>query len=184
MRAFVALEVSDEKVLDSIVSFQRELAATGANLKLVERQNLHFTLKFLGEIPESMAEEADRRLRGLRLTGGTVSVTGVGAFPNAFRPNVVWVGVPRDDEAKVRPIAEGVIKALEGIGERERRPFEVHLTLARVRSGRNTGTLTSLIKANSERAFGVLRLTTVALKSSQLTPSGPVYSDLGVYNLS
>jgi 2'-5' RNA ligase len=184
LRAFVALEISDDKVLDSIVSFQRELAATGADLKLVDRQNLHFTLKFLGEIPESMIEEADRRLKGLRLGGSTVSVTGVGAFPSVSRPNVVWVGMPRDDAAKARPIAEAVIGALEGIGERDRRPFEVHLTLARVRSGRNREELTALIEASSERPFGVLRLTTIALKSSQLTPSGPVYSDLGVYNLS
>jgi 2'-5' RNA ligase len=92
--------------------------------------------------------------------------------------------MPRDDAAKVRPVAEAVIGALEGIGERDRRPFEVHLTLARVRSGRNRETLTSLLEASSERPFGVLRLTTIVLKSSQLTPSGPVYSDLGVYNLS
>lgn len=184
MRAFVALDISDEGVLGSLASFQRELAATGADLKLVERQNLHFTLKFLGEISESEANEADSRLRKLRLTGGLVSVAGIGAFPNAARPNVVWVGVAQEDEAKVLPIGEAVIKALEGIGEQETRPFQAHLTIARVRSGRNREQLTSAIRMNSQRPFGVFKLATFKLKSSRLTPSGPVYGDVGAYDLS
>ncbi len=184
MRAFVALEIPDEKVLDSLVSFQVELAATGADLKLVERQNLHFTVKFLGDISEVQAREADRRLSSLRLEGATVSVAGVGAFPAVQRPNVVWVGVGRDDEGKVRRIAEEVIKALQGIGESDSRPFQAHVTLARVRSSSNRGELAALVRARSETTFGVARLATFRLKSSQLTPSGPVYSDVGVYTLS
>lgn len=170
-------------MLGSLVSYQRELAATGADLKLVERGNLHFTLKFLGEISESQAKDADGRLRALRLTGGAASVYGVGAFPSVHRPNVVWVGVAPDDEARVKAIGEAVIKALEGVGERETRPYQAHLTLARVRSGRNKEELTSAIRAGSGRQFGAFRLATFKLKSSQLRPGGPVYADLGVYPL-
>jgi len=183
LRAFVALDIADEGVLNSLVAFQRELAATGADLKLVERENLHFTLKFLGEISDSQAEEAERRLGALKLAGGTVSISGVGSFPSPQRPNVVWVGVSREDEGRVKEIGEAVIKALEGIGERETRPFQAHLTLARVRSGGNRGQLASAIKASSQRQFGAFRLDTFKLKSSQLRPSGPTYADLGVYSL-
>jgi 2'-5' RNA ligase len=183
LRAFVALEISDEGVLDSLVSFQNELAATGADLKLVERQNLHFTVKFLGQISEAQAGEADRRLKELRLEGAVVSVAGVGAFPNAHRPSVVWAGVGQSDEAKVRPIAEAVISALVGIGESDRRPFQAHVTLARIRTGSNTRALANQIRDNSQRAFGTVKLTTFRMKSSLLTPRGPVYSDLGVYSL-
>jgi 2'-5' RNA ligase len=179
----VAIEIPDKGVLDSLVSFQRELAATGADLKLVEKQNLHFTVKFLGDISETQASDADARLRSLQLGGAVVSVVGVGAFPTVHRPNVVWVGVGRDDESKVRFIAEGVIKALEGIGESDNRPLQAHLTLARVRSGVNRGELAALIRVSSEKAFGSIKLTTFRLKSSQLTPSGPIYRDVGVYNL-
>jgi 2'-5' RNA ligase len=59
MRAFIALEIPDLRVLDSIVAFQRELSATGADLKTVERENLHFTVKFLGEITPDQAREVD-----------------------------------------------------------------------------------------------------------------------------
>ncbi len=183
MRAFVALEISDDGVLDSLLSFQRELGSAGANLKPVERQNLHFTLKFLGDIPDSQAQEADSRLKGLSLKGGTVTVAGVGAFPTARQPNVIWAGVSREDEAKVLSVAGPVVKALEGIGESDTRPFQAHVTIARVRPGGNRGGLGGLIAENAERTFGTYKLTTFRLKSSTLTPRGPIYADVGVYSL-
>ena len=182
MRAFVALDI-DDSVLGSLVSFQAELASTGADLKLVERENLHFTLKFLGEISDQQAREADNRLRALALPGGSASVSGAGAFPSVQHPNVVWVGISRADEPKVKTIGEAVIKTLEGIGERETRPFQAHLTLARVRSGRNRDQLSQTIRGSSDRQFGAFKLATFKLKSSQLRPDGPVYSDVGVYRL-
>jgi 2'-5' RNA ligase len=170
MRAFVALELSDPKVLESIVNFQRELSATGADLKTVERENLHFTVKFLGEIASSQAREVDERLKRLHLDGADVEVKGVGAFPNISRPNV-------------RHIAQGAIAALEGIGERDERPFTAHATLARVRSVRGISELTSVLRSNSTRSFGEVRLAELKLKSSVLGPRGPTYADIGVYPL-
>jgi len=183
LRAFVALEISDPKVLDSLVAFQKELATSGADLKLVERQNIHFTLKFLGEINESMRNDADERLGRLRLTGQTVTVEGIGAFPNSSHPNILWVGVAPDDRAKVVDIARAVIAALKGIGEDEEREFQPHATLARVRSGRNREQLSTALKSNTERRFGAVTLSSIRFKSSQLTSTGPVYRDIGVYTL-
>jgi 2'-5' RNA ligase len=175
--------IQSEGVLDSLVSFQGSLAATGAELKLVERENLHFTVKFLGEISDAQVAEVDRRLRGLRLGGVAISVAGVGAFPTVYSPNVVWVGVSKSDDSKVRTIAEAVIGALGGIGERDERPFQAHITLARVRQGGTRGSLSALIRENSRKVFGEVKLTAFSLKSSILTPRGPVYSDVGVYAL-
>ena len=178
----MALEVPG-RVLDSLTTFQNELSATGADLKLVERQNLHFTVKFLGEISEVQAADARSRLRGLPLKGAEVEVRGAGAFPTPARPRVAWAGVARENEQLVMPIAEGVRGSLEGIGERDDRPFQAHITLARVRSGRNLRQLAELLRANSERPFGVATLSELKLKSSVLTPSGPVYNDVEVYKL-
>ncbi len=183
MRAFVALDIANPDVLDSLISFQRELSMTGADLKLVERENLHYTLRFLGEISEAQALSADQRLRSLRLTGGTAAVVGVGAFPSPSRPSVIWVGVADEDRQKVGSIAEEVIAALAGMGERDDRPFQAHLTVARVRSPRNKEGLASALKTNAFRDFGVFRLDSIRLKSSQLTPRGPIYKDVGVYPL-
>ena len=182
MRAFVALEVPGQ-VLDSLVVFQKEIWATGADIKLVERQNLHFTVKFLGEISEAQAADAGTRLGSLSLKGAEVEVRGAGAFPTASRPRVVWAGVAPEHEALVAPIAQQIIGALEGIGERDDRPFRAHITMGRVRSGRNIHQLGELLRQSADRRFGAVRLSELKLKSSTLTPSGPMYNDIGVYRL-
>jgi 2'-5' RNA ligase len=182
LRAFIALEISGG-VLDSLVEFQSEIAATGADVKLVEKENLHFTLKFLGEISEAQAAEAGTRLSKLALQGGEVEIRGAGAFPNASRPRVLWAGVARENESLVETIASHVIDSLHGIGQRDDRPFSAHVTLGRVRSMRNARSLGGLLRENSDRPFGSVNLSHLKLKSSVLTPGGPVYSDLGAYQL-
>jgi len=182
MRAFVALEVPGT-VLESLVAFQGEIKEVGADLKLVERENLHFTVKFLGEITEAQAAQVKSRLLGLNLKGAEVEVRGAGAFPSPSSPRVVWAGVARQDEALVSSAAEAVISSLEGIGERDERPFRAHITLGRMRSQRNSRQLSELLAKNRDRVFGRARLGELKFKSSTLTRSGPVYSDLGAYPL-
>jgi 2'-5' RNA ligase len=183
LRAFVALDIPDRTVVDSLVSVQGELSATGADLRPVERENIHFTLKFLGEVSEPMAHEAADRLGKISLRRETVKLVGLGAFPGLSRPSVIWVGVANDDRSKVDSIAEAVLSSLRDIGERDDRPFQAHATLARVRSGRNHGELVSFLSTNSAREFGTVTLTAFSLKSSKLTPAGPIYEDVGVYPL-
>jgi 2'-5' RNA ligase len=183
LRAFVALEISGS-VVDSLVGFQKELEATGADVKLVERWNLHLNLKFLGEVSEAQAAEVKSRLGGLEVRAAQVEIRGVGAFPSPNRPRVIWAGVAREYEGLVTPIAQRVVGALDGIGERDDRPFRAHITLGRIRSPRNVRELTDLLRDNSERPFGITTLSEVKFKSSLLTPRGPVYKDIGVYRLS
>lgn len=183
MRAFVALEVSEAPVLDALESLQRELRATGADIKLVERENLHFTIKFLGEISEQEAGEVDRRLKSLHVPGAAVRLSGVGAFPGLGRPRVIWAGLGPGGAELLGPLGESVISALRGIGQEERRPFEPHITLARVRSGKNLAQLASFLRTRSGADFGEIAVKEIRFKSSLLRPSGPVYSDLGVYPL-
>ena len=182
MRAFVAIEVPGT-VVDSLLEFQKHISATGADVKLVERENLHLNLKFLGEISEAQVSEVRSRLGKLSLKGGDVSVRGAGAFPSPGRARVVWAGLPREHEALLAPIAHEVIAALEGIGERDDRPFRAHITLGRVRSNRNLQALEELIRDNSEKEFGAFTISEIKLKSSVLSPGGPVYKDEGAFPL-
>jgi len=183
VRAFVALDISDPKVLDAMAQFQKELTDTGADIKTVERENIHFTVKFLGEISQAQAREADNRLRGLRLNAVVAEVKGVGAFPGMGRPSVVWAGVVPDQELPIKAIASAAITVLEGVGESDRRSFTAHATLARVRSSRSSGNLTQLLHLNANRTFGEIRLTELKLKSSVLSRQGPTYTDMGAYAL-
>jgi 2'-5' RNA ligase len=169
--------------MDRLVALQRELEETRADLKIVEKENLHYTVKFLGEITEAQAAEVDRRLKALKLARANITAKGVGAFPSPSRPRVVWVGVAEGDSQKVEAIAGPVIQALSGIGEEEDRPFQAHLTVARVRSGANKQNLERLLRESQDRVFGPVEITDFKLKSSVLTPKGPIYSDVGVYRL-
>ena len=182
MRAFVALEMSGP-VVDALTEFQGALSSTGADIKLVERENLHFTVKFLGEIPESAVEEVDGRMHGLALRRLEVSVRGLGAFPDLRRPRVVWAGVAAQDLPSVTSCGQQVIDALEGIGESDDRGFHPHITLGRVRSPRNVEALSSAIRENSAKEFGRSTISALKLKSSGPTPSGPIYRDVREYAL-
>jgi 2'-5' RNA ligase len=179
----VALEIEDRGVLDSLVAVQEKLSSTGADLKAVERENIHFTVKFLGEISQLQVKQVDAELKGLALRGGTVEVKGVGAFPSPGHPSVIWAGVASEHEGIVIPIAQSVLGALRSIGEEDKRPYRPHATLARVRSRTHVEALADCISSNSATSFGMTKIRNLALKSSVLTPRGPIYSNLGVYAL-
>jgi 2'-5' RNA ligase len=183
MRAFFAFETSPE-VIRNLLSMEEELRATRADVKLVEEGNLHFTVKFLGEIPETAVPEIDRRIGALAISRmKEVTVRGLGAFPEARRPRVVWAGLAPEDEQEVSRNAQLIIEALEGIGQEEdaSRRYHPHITVARVRSPRNQQALTAAILANSQRVFGKGPLGVLKLKSSTLTPNGPIYRDVREY---
>lgn len=182
LRAFVALEVN-ESVRDSLAAFQAEVRSTGADLKLVGRGNLHFTVKFLGEITDAQASVASSRIGSLALKGSEVEVKGAGAFPSPGRPRVVWAGVAPEHQEAMASVAEPVLEALRDLGERDDRSFQAHITLARVRSPRNSRQLTELLTRNGQRSFGKVKLTELKLKSSTLTSQGPIYSDIGAFKL-
>jgi len=183
LRAFVAIEVPSRDVIDRIVTFQKEIIREDASLKLVARENMHFTVKFLGDITDSQAAEASRRIAGLKLQRMDVTVAGVGAFPSASRPSVIWVGTHPADEPELGGLARSVIGALDGIGETDERPFKAHVTIARARNSSSGGKLASLLRDRASFEFGKVSLDSVKLKQSVLTPAGPVYSDLEVFPL-
>ncbi len=183
MRAFLSLDIENEAVMREMVRAQEELARTGADLKLVERQNLHFTVKFFGEIAESQVPEIDKRIGSVELNQIDLLVAGVGVFPDLRYPRVIWAGVAPSDAGSITAVAESVIKAVNGIGEPEDHKFHPHITLARVRSGRNKEELARYIQENPARAFGASAVRTLKLKSSVLGPSGPSYTDVRAYPL-
>lgn len=183
MRAFLSLDIENEAVMREMVRAEEELASTGADLKLVERQNLHFTVKFFGEIAESQVPEIDKRIGDLELKQIDARVAGVGVFPDLRSPRVVWVGVAPPDADSVTSIGESVIAAVQGIGQPEDHEFHPHITLARVRSGRNKQELARYVQENAARAFGASPIRTLKLKSSVLGPNGPTYTDVKVYSL-
>ncbi len=177
VRAFLALEVSDD-VKRSIMKLEDEVANTGADVRLVEKENLHITLKFLGEIGEDAIAKVLEAMRTVKADAFALEVEGAGAFPGARMPRILWVGAGSGGE-KVASIAQQLESALAIIGFPKDREFTPHITVGRVKSMRNNATLARSIQENRGTHFGSTQITRIALKKSVLTPSGPIYSDIG-----
>ena len=183
VRCFIAVDVDDPPILSGLLSVQEEMARLGCDVKLVERENIHLTLRFLGEIPPGLVEEVKKALDKLSGEAFDMRLQGLGAFPTPARPRVVWVGVAEGAE-QLKALHAQLNTLLKPLGfPPEKEAFVPHITLARVKSSRNLSSLAGLIRSLADRDFGVQRVEQVKLKRSVLTPKGPVYSDLHVKEL-
>ncbi len=180
MRAFLALDVKDDRTIKLIEDVQKKLIQTEADLKLVEPNNLHFTLKFFGEINDSLAMRIKDSLENVKFKSLHVIYKGMGVFPSPQRISVIWVGVDNSCIDDLFNIANKVEERLRGITRIDERGFQPHLTISRVKSGRNKDRLLAFIKEHESQDFGEEIIKSMRLKKSDLTPKGPIYSD--VYN--
>jgi 2'-5' RNA ligase len=177
IRSFVAVELAPE-LLSRVLDLQKEILATGGDVKAVEPENIHFTTKFLGEVPQSTINEIIQAMSKLDFRPFVIEVAGVGCFPTIRNPRVVWIGVTRgmkDFESLVKQL-EGYLGAIGVKPERER--FAAHLTIGRVRSGRNKPQLIKKIGEVLNTEIGEMTVRTIKLKKSVLTPKGPVYTTI------
>jgi 2'-5' RNA ligase len=181
MRAFLALDVKDDKTIRLIEDVQKRLIQTGADLKLVETKNLHFTLKFFGEINDAIAMKIKSSLENLKFRPLRIVYKGMGVFPSPQRISVIWVGVDKSCADELINVANKVEERLKGITSVDERGFQPHLTISRVKSGRNKDKLLALIKEHQNQDFGEEIITSMKLKKSDLTPKGPIYSDVYVF---
>ncbi len=186
MRTFLSLDIEDPTLLSKIAKFENELKSTGSDLKLVRPDILHFTVRFLGEISEPQSEEIIRVLEGqFPPLNIEVKFKGLGTFPNDKRISVIWIA---SEESSARIISEQVTKInarleqqLPSILSEESDRFNPHVTIARVKSGRNKDQLQSFLQEHRNEEFGSSRITNLKLKKSILHPEGPDYSDLYVF---
>ncbi len=179
MRVFIAVDIEDPLVVSRLERLKDAVAATGVPVKLVETENLHLTIRFIGEVPRGLVEEIrESVLSRLSFEPFEMELVGLGAFPSPSRPRVVWVGVGRGAE-ELRRIREEVERGLRRLGVRpEAQEFHPHVTLARVKGSRNIEALRRLIEEMADYHVGVVRVESVRLKKSTLTRSGPIYETL------
>jgi RNA 2',3'-cyclic 3'-phosphodiesterase len=186
MRSFLSYDIDNLVIREKIAHLQGELRKTGADLKLVDPGILHFTIRFLGEIDEEDKQAIIHTLAGK--VGGLeqeVHFRGIGTFPNDRRISVVWIGIDAESASKLRDHSKTVNTLLETIpGLSKASPseeFSPHVTIARVRTGRNKEKLVQAINEHRSDDFGGTSIKNLRLKLSVLTPSGPEYSDLHVF---
>jgi 2'-5' RNA ligase len=178
IRSFLAFDINSEVVMKRLVDVQGLLLKTGADLKVVEPQNIHITVRFLGNVSEGTVEKIFLDMQKLQFAPFEVKIHGVGAFPDVRYPRVVWAGITQGAN-DLRQIFSQLEPHLQALGfAPDPKGFSPHLTIARVRSGRNKVELAKFITDNVNFEFGVVHAKCFRLKKSELRPTGPVYSTL------
>jgi len=178
IRAFIAVDIEGE-MSEKLARLAESLKATGADVKTVEKENFHITIRFLGNISAEAIEVIERIMRDavVDVKPHKIRLKGVGTFPQGRRPRVVWVGVENDEE--LRKIFERIERELKKLGFKpETKGFTAHVTLARVRSGRGSEALIKWIEDMKDVDLGEIEVRSIRLKKSTLTPKGPIYETL------
>ena len=178
MRAFIAVDVSNTTAIEKL---QQELIAdagwTHEQTRPVNNQNLHFTLIFLGNIGLDVVNEIEIKLSEIQFEPIKLTFTGIGVFPDLKFARVVWVGVDENGNQKLVSLAEQVVLKLSEIGIKPDKPFTSHLTVFRVK-GRGLNMRKEILDKYREKNFSSDIIDKVHIKRSDLTSSGPRYTNI------
>jgi 2'-5' RNA ligase len=181
IRSFIAFDLESEAVRKKLDTMQHLLAQTSADLKLVEPQNIHITIRFLGDITPATVEKIFEEMQKVQFTPFNVQIKGLGAFPDVRYPRVVWAGITEGAD-QLKTVFNQLEPRLRSLGfAPDQKGFSPHLTIARVRSGRNKAQLAGFVAKNANFDFGNIKAECLQLKRSDLTPRGPIYSTLKRY---
>jgi 2'-5' RNA ligase len=178
IRSFASIDVDDDRILSEIASVAATLLNLGGDLKPVERENIHLTLKFLGNVDSAKIDAIKQALNKVKFSPFQMEIKGVGAFPSLSRISVIWVGV-QEGWTQIQQIYEQTESIFSGLGfPRESRKFSPHITIARVKTGRRREEIAGFLRRLEGQPFGSFTVNKVRLKQSVLSGSGPRYSTL------
>ena len=173
MRTFVAIEISDKNIIKSIKKFQKEIHI---DAKAVKSNNLHFTLQFLGEISYDVSRQIIQALHTINFSSFNVNLIGIGTFPKPKFPRVIWIGTDSNGGNLLIELSQKINKVLEPLGLISDKAFKPHITVFRIK--KKVGDITKELEKQEMVDFGIQKISSIKLKKSELTPNGPIYSDL------
>ena len=179
IRSFLAIELP-EPILRKIEEVEADLKSARADVRWVNPEKIHLTLKFFGNIEESRIDSIFKSIEEpVRNTlQFSLKVQGVGAFPSMKSPRVIWMGLVNGSQI-LTSLQKEIETELEKVGfQAEDRPFRPHLTLGRVKSSRGKDDLVGRMEKHKEGEFGDFQVDLVILFKSDLKPSGPIYTAL------
>jgi 2'-5' RNA ligase len=180
VRLFVAAEIGTAlagRAADLIADLQKRVAslAPGAKVTWVPRDRLHLTIRFIGEVDETVGVAIRTALEApLDVPPLDLTLAGAGAFPRSGPPKVLWAGVDHGRDALIATEREinARLAPLGIVGEE--RPYTPHLTLARVREPAGLRS-TPLLDGLREGPLGTTVIDAITLFQSRLSPKGPTY---------
>ncbi len=173
-RGFIAIDIT---ATPTLLTFIKEISKTGADVKLVEPENIHITIKFLGDTDEKYIDAIEMGMKESikDITPFLVTLKGTGVFPNEKYIKILWVGIT--DTSRIETIAHSIDTSLVPLGfKKEKRGFSAHLTVGRVKTARNKDQLLSVVEQFNKEEFTTQEVRSIVLKKSELTPKGPIYT--------
>jgi 2'-5' RNA ligase len=177
-RLFVALDLPD-----TIKSQIAKLCAGLSDAKWIGRDQMHLTLRFIGEVDERQCEAMKAGLAGIHSSTFELKLSGVGQFPPRGKPRVLWVGVKAP--LALNDLQQKVERSVVALGLlAEDRPFSAHITLARLKIPPPPEVVQQYLTRHSAFSTETISIEQFTLYSSHLTPSGATYRREGVYALS
>ncbi len=179
LRAFIAFPLPGH-MISRIVGIQEELATLGITAKWVKPENIHLTVKFLGDMEPALVPDVGRAVE--RAADGMQplkpAAKGIGVFPNLRRPNVIWIGLG----GELRPLSEFHARLETGLRALgfppEKRIFSPHLTIGRFKKRINLKTLAGVVERFETYGPEGFAADRIILYRSRLLKTGPVYSEL------
>jgi 2'-5' RNA ligase len=187
MRVFIAIDL-DEQIRKALGNLQAELRdkvdIRKSDAKWVNPENIHLTLKFLGEIKDEqvvkvcdITKDVASRHKSFELDVGSVGYFG------GKSARVLWVGAGQDCDNLIQ-LQQDLEGQLEPAGwPKETRKFAAHLTLCRIRNSKAGFKLAQLAREYGDFTLGTMSADSITVYQSQLTPEGPIYTTLGNYEL-
>ena len=181
MRLFVAADIPDI-LKEKIIEVEKQIESL-ADAKCIEKENLHYTLKFLGEVGENESENIVKKMENVskQVKKFKVHAKGVGYFGSPDFIRVIWVGCEEGSKQLIE-ISKKLNEELKYIREDEF-DFHPHLTIGRPRNVENNKNLLEKLEEMRSMDFGEFVVDKIVLKQSKLSPKGPVYSDFRVFKL-
>jgi 2'-5' RNA ligase len=176
IRSFIAIELNKD-IQESLAKIQSQLRAARADVKWVKPENIHLTLKFLGNIDIDLITKINGIFEelGKKYQSFPADLNTLGAFPKIKNPRVIWAGMQKGKD-EVIVIVKELEKQLAKIGiAKEEKEFHPHVTLGRLRSPYNRASLVEALEKNSKVPTLNFTVDKIVLFKSTLTPKGPIY---------
>ncbi len=176
VRLFVAIDLPS-RFVDQLLSVVTVLCSSQARLSIVGRESYHITLKFIGEVQEPKVNEIIVALDKVKSPSLNLNIGSV-TPDNNKRPRVIWSDID-DEENRCRALVKAIDESLLPLGiPKEKRAFHPHITIARVKQFHVS--LLDVLERIPE-CKGAFESSEFVLKKSELTPSGPIYTDLSYF---
>ena len=182
IRSFLAIEL-DEELVPKILDVQKEFKKTNANIKYVPSENMHFTLKFFGNIDMDMVEDIASAVEKVikNYSSFDLNIKNCGCFPNKNVIKVLWLGL--EEGSPIANLQKDLDREFKKLGFKKEKNFISHLTIGRVKSPKNKKEIRNTIEKLEDIEIGQITVSKICLKKSTLTSQGPIYENIKVFDL-